>query len=149
MYGVRWRSGGGSGEPRRATLFAAVAALCFGVSLYGTGRASATLPLIWAVFPARLLGVLGVALPLALTRRLRLTRRALPLVVTAGLCEVFGFASYALGSRHGIAVAAVLASRFAAVAAYFLFRERLTRIQLTGIVAIALGVAILTAIQAT
>jgi len=72
-------------------------------------------------------------------------------VVTSGLCEVFGFASYAVGARHGIAVAAVLASQFAAlaaVAAYFLFHERLTRVQLTGIVAIAVGVAVLTAIQA-
>ncbi len=143
--------GGGSGDPLRATLFAASAALCFGVSLYATARASDVLPLVWAVFPARALGIVAVALPLAVTRRLRLTRKAVPLVVTSGLCEVVGFASYALGSRHGIAVAAVLASQFAAlaaVAAYFLFRERLTRLQLSGIVAIAIGVAILTAIQA-
>ncbi len=143
--------GGGSGDPLRATLFASAAALCFGVSLYATARASDVLPLVWAVIPARVLGVLVVALPLALTRRLRITREALPLVLTSGLCEVAGFASYALGSRHGIAIAAVLASQFAAlaaVAAYFLFRERLTRLQLTGIVAIALGVAVLTAIQA-
>jgi drug/metabolite transporter (DMT)-like permease len=142
--------GGGSGDPLRATLFAACAAACFGVSLYATGRASDVLPLVWAVFPARLLGVVAVALPLALTRRLRLTRKAVPLVVTSGLCEVLGFASYALGARHGIAVAAVLASQFAAlaaVAAYFLFHERLTRVQLSGIVTIAVGVAVLTAIQ--
>jgi drug/metabolite transporter (DMT)-like permease len=143
--------GGGSGDPLRATLFAASAALCFGASLYATGRASDLLPVMWAVFPARVLGVVAVALPLAVTRRLRLTRKAAPLVVASGLCEVGGFASYAAGSRHGIAVAAVLASQFAAlaaVAAYFLFRERLTRVQLGGIVTIALGVAALTAIQA-
>jgi len=143
--------GGGSGDRLRASLFASSAALCFGVSLYATARVSADLPLVWAVFPARLLGVAAVAIPLALARRLRLTRRALPLVIASGLCEVLGFASYALGSRHGIAVAAVLASQFAAlsaVAAYFLFRERLTRLQLGGIVSIALGVAVLTAIQA-
>jgi len=143
--------GGGSGDPLRATLFAAAAALCFGVSLFATARASAALPLIWAVFPARLLGIVVVALPLAATRRLRITREALPLVVASGLCEVAGFASYALGSRHGIAVAAVLASQFAAlaaIAAYFLFHERLTRLQLAGIAAIALGVAVLTAVQA-
>ena len=135
----------------RATLFASGAALCFGASLYATARASDVLPLVWAVFPARVLGVVAVALPLALSRRLQLTRRAVPLVITSGLCEVVGFASYALGSRHGIAVAAVLASQFAAmaaVAAYFLFHERLTRVQLSGIVAIAIGVAVLTAIQA-
>jgi EamA-like transporter family. len=143
--------GGGSGDPLRATLFAAAAALCFGVSLYATARASDVLPLVWAVFPARALGVVAVALPLVLTRRLRLTRKAAPLVVTSGLCEVAGFASYALGSRHGIAIAAVLASQFAAlaaIAAYFVFHERLTRLQLTGIAAIAVGVAVLTALQA-
>ena len=143
--------GGGSGDPLRASLFASAAALCFGASLYATARASDLLPLVWAVFPARVLGVVAVALPLAVTRRLRLTRKAVPLVVASGLCEVLGFASYALGSRHGIAVAAVLASQFAAlaaVAAYFLFRERLTRLQLSGIVAIAIGVAVLTAIEA-
>jgi len=143
--------GGGSGDPLRASLLASAAALCFGASLYATARASDLLPLVWAVFPARVLGVLAVALPLAVTRRLRLTRRAVPLVLASGLCEVLGFASYALGSRHGIAVAAVLASQFAAlaaVAAFFLFHERLTRLQLSGIVAIAVGVAVLTAIQA-
>jgi len=92
-----------------------------------------------------------VALPLFLAGRIRITRRAVPLVIASGLCEVGGFASYALGSRHGIAVAAVLASQFAAVAAvaaYMLFHERLTRLQLTGVVAIAVGVAVLTGLQA-
>ena len=49
------------------------------------------------------------------------------------------------------AVAAVLASQFAAiaaVAAYFLFRERLTRVQLVGVGMIVCGVAVVTALQA-
>jgi drug/metabolite transporter (DMT)-like permease len=97
------------------------------------------------------LGVLAVALPLVALRRIRLTRAAVPFVLCSGACEVAGFAAYALGSRHGIAVAAVLASQFAAVAAvaaYVLFHERLTRVQLAGVVAIAGGVATLTARQA-
>ena len=101
--------------------------------------------------PARVLGVAAVTLPLVVTRRLVLTRAAVPFVVASGLCEVGGFACYALGSRHGIAVAAVLASQFAAVAAvaaYFLFHERLTRLQLAGVIAIPAGVAALTALQA-
>jgi len=141
----------GGGDPRRAAALAACAAVCFGLGLYGTARVSDTLPLVWALLPARVLGVVAVTIPLAATRRLRLTRRALPFVVASGLCEVAGFASYALGSRHGIAVAAVLASQFAAVAvvaAYLLFHERLSRLQLTGVVAIAAGVAALTALQA-
>ena len=100
--------------------------------------------------PARVVGVVGVALPLLATRRLRLTRQAVPLVVGGGVCEVLGFASFALGARHGIAVSAVLASQFAALsalAAYVLFRERLQRVQLVGVTAIVAGVALLTVIQ--
>jgi drug/metabolite transporter (DMT)-like permease len=66
------------------------------------------------------------------------------------VAEVAGFASFALGARDGVAVAAVLASQFAAVAgvaAYVLFRERLTRVQLAGVVTIVVGVAVLTALQ--
>ena len=85
------------------------------------------------------------------SRNLRITRAAAPLVVASGLCELGGFALFALGSRHGIAVSAVLASQFAALAAlaaYLLFHERLARLQLAGIGVIAVGVAILTALQA-
>jgi multidrug transporter EmrE-like cation transporter len=56
-----------------------------------------------------------------------------------------------LGSRHSIAVSAVLASQFAALAAvtaFVLFHERLTRVQLAGIAVIAVGVAVLSALQA-
>src|SRR5207302_6373758 len=104
----------------------------------------------WAVLPPRLLGVAVVALPLALRSRLRLTRRALPLVLAGGLGEVAGFVSFTLGSRHGLAVSAVLASQFAgisAIAAFLLFRERLLRVQVAGVAAIAVGVAALTTLQ--
>jgi drug/metabolite transporter (DMT)-like permease len=144
--------GGGSGDhPLRASLLAGAAALCFGMSLYATGRVSESLPIVWALIPARLLGVVAVTLPLLATRRLQMTRTAVPLVVISGLCEVGGFASFAAGSRHSIAISAVLASQFAALAvigAFFVFRERLTRVQLTGVAAIAVGVAVLTASQA-
>ena len=143
--------GGGSGDPLRTSLLAAGAALSFGGSLYATARVSEALPLVWALIPARLVGVAAVALPLAASGRLRISRAALPFVAASGLCEVAGFASYAVGSRHGIAVSAVLASQFAALAvlfAYVVFRERLTRLQLAGVAAIAVGVAVLSAVQA-
>ena len=94
---------------------------------------------------------LGIALPLAATARLHITRSAFPLVVVSGIGEVVGFAFFAVGARHNIAVAAVLSSQFAAlaaVAAYFLFRERLSRVQLIGVVTIVAGVTVLTALQA-
>lgn len=136
---------------RRGAALALLSALCFGVGLYATARIGDSLPLVWAVFPARLAGTLFVAVPLAVSSRLHITREALPLVIASGLAEVVGFVSYAFGARHGIAVAAVLASQFAAVAAvggYLLFGERLTRIQLAGVAAILAGVAALTALTA-
>jgi drug/metabolite transporter (DMT)-like permease len=138
-------------ESREAlsALFAVGAALSFGVSVYATGRISQEMPIPWAVLPARAVGVAAVAIPLAVTARLRITRRAAPLVAAAGVCEVLGFASFAIGARHGIAVTAVLGAQFAALsalAARVLFHERLTRLQLVGVVVIVAGVAILAAL---
>jgi drug/metabolite transporter (DMT)-like permease len=136
--------------PPRAALLAAGAAAAFGGSIYATGRVSEQLPLVWAVLPPRAAGVLVVTVPLAATGRLRLTRRVLPLVAASALCEVGGFFSYAIGARHGIAISAVAVSQFAAiaaVAAYFLFRERLTAVQLSGVALIVAGVATVAALQ--
>jgi drug/metabolite transporter (DMT)-like permease len=135
----------------RAVLMAGAAALSFGLGLYSTGRVSADVPLVWAVLPARVVGVIAVAIPLLLAGRLRLTRRALPLVVISGLCEVGGYFAYAFGARHGIAVTAVLGSQFAvlaAIVAYFLFGEKLGRLRIAGVIVTALGVAALSALQA-
>jgi drug/metabolite transporter (DMT)-like permease len=139
-----------SGQPARSTFLAVCAAVCFGSSLFATARVSMALPLVFALIPPRLVGVAAITVPSAVTRRLRLTRAALPLVVVSGLCEVGGFTSYALGARHGIAVSAVLASQFAAlaaVAAYFLLHERLRPLQIVGVSTIAVGVALLTALR--
>jgi drug/metabolite transporter (DMT)-like permease len=133
------------------SLYAVAAALCFGVSLYATARVSADLPIVWALVPARIAGLVVIALPLAVTARLRLTRPALPLVLASGVAEIAGFAFFAVGSRHSVAVSAVLASQFgaiAAVAAYVLFRERLGALQLAGVVLIVVGVTVLSVLQA-
>lgn len=134
----------------RPVLLAAAAAAWFAAGLFATARASASLPVPYVLMPARIVGLLAITVPLIATGRLRLTRRAAPLVVAGGLCEVLGFASFALGARHGIAVTAVLASQFAALAglaAYVLFRERLGRLQLSGVAIVALGVAALSSVR--
>jgi drug/metabolite transporter (DMT)-like permease len=134
----------------RAALFAGAAALAFGVGLYSTGRVGQSLGVAWAALPPRVVGVCVIALPLALSGRWHMTRAAFPYAVAGGICEVLGFASYALGARHGLAVAAVLASQFAgiaAVAGYLLFGERLNRVQLVGVVTIVAGVSALSALQ--
>jgi drug/metabolite transporter (DMT)-like permease len=144
------RTAGALGGPH-AMLYALGAAFAIGWSLYATARASIDLPVVWALLPSRVIGVAVVTVPLALRTGLRMTREALPLVLVAGVCEVLGFALFALGARHGIAVSAVLASQFAAVAAVaasFLFGERLGRVQLAGVTLIVLGVGVLSALEA-
>jgi len=137
---------------RRAALLAIAAALTFSVGLFLAGRLGAAgMPPAWVMVVSRTVGVLLIVLPLVLTRRFRLTRPALPLVVLAGILEVFGGAIYVVAASEGVAVAAVLSSQFAAfaaVAAFILFRERLQRIQLVGVVTVAVGITLLAAVQA-
>lgn len=124
--------------------------LCFGVNLYVTGRIGQTMPAVWSILPARLVGAIGVALPLLLTGRLHLIRAAVPFVVTIAVAEIVGLAVYAVGARGGIAVASVMSSQFGAIAAVVsvvAFGERLRRWQAVGIVMIAVGVAALAAIR--
>lgn len=135
----------------RAAIFATSAALLFGLGLYASGRLAGDLPIVWIVFVPRLVGALAFALPMALLGRVHMTPRALPFVAVSSVCEVAGLALFLLAAREGIAVAAVLGSQFAALAAvgaYFLFGERLRRIQIAGVVAILVGVSVLTGLQA-
>lgn len=132
-------------------LLALGGAVLFGINLYATSRIAADLPIAWAVLPARVAGVVGVTIPLVLMRRLRLTRPAFPFVILVGIAEVMGTATYAWGARESAAIAAVLASQFAGIAAIFAFvvwGERLSRVQVVGVVTIAIGVALLAALQA-
>jgi drug/metabolite transporter (DMT)-like permease len=134
----------------RAALLAVGAALSFGFSLYATGRVGRELGIAWAALPPRVVGVAALAIPLALMGRWRLPRTAVPFVVVCGLGEVLGFWSFALGARHGLAVSAVLASQFAAIAAvvaYLAFHERLARVQVVGVAAIVVGVSVLSALN--
>jgi drug/metabolite transporter (DMT)-like permease len=162
-------AGGGSAEPadsahedgypgpqrwlspeRRAALLAATGAIAFGFSIYGTARAGISLPIAVAILPARVVGVACVFVPMALAGRLRMTRRAAPMVVIVAMGEVLGNVSYVVGARESIAIASVLASQFAAVgavAAFLIFRERLSAAQRSGFVAIAVGVAVLTVLR--
>lgn len=140
--------------PVSAAATAAIAlggALLFGVNLYATSRIATELPIAWAVLPARIAGVVGVSIPLIAMRRIRLTRSAVPFLLLVGTAEVVGTATFAIGARESAAVTAVIASQFAAIAAIFafvVFGERLTRVQAIGVGTIALGVAALTALQA-
>jgi drug/metabolite transporter (DMT)-like permease len=134
-----------------SVLLAVGAAIAFGISLYATARIGRSLPVAWAMLAPRVTGAALVAAPLALTRRLHLSRAAAPTVLVSGLAEVIGFLGLGVGARSDIAVTAVLASQFAAVAAVgavFLFGERLRTLQRLGIVGIAVGAALVALLQA-
>ena len=157
VVGIIAVAGGSAGEEapglndKEAALFASAAALSFGLGLYSTGRVSGDVPLAWAVLPPRVVGVAAVAIPLILLSRLHLTRRAAPLVFVSGLAEVGGYFAFTLGARHGIAVTAVLGSQFAvtsALVAFLLFGEKLGRLRIAGVIVTAIGVALLSALQA-
>jgi drug/metabolite transporter (DMT)-like permease len=135
---------------REGALYGALAALVFGLSIYGTAQLGKSLTPFAAVLPVRVAGTLVVFLPLLATGRLNLTRRTLPMVVVIGTFEVFGNALFVVGTGESIAITAVLASQFAAItaiAAFMVFKERLTSKQGSGVVAIAICVAALTLVR--
>ncbi len=134
-----------------STLLVVPVALLFGVTLYATGRAGQQAPIIWVLLPARLFGTALLTAPLLARRRLRISRRTFPLVLTAALGEILGLVSYSFGARHQLAVSAVLASQYAmitTVAAYFLFGDRLRRHQVIGVVIVVAGIVTLSALGA-
>ena len=133
----------------RSTLLVVPVAILFGITLYATGRAGTEAPLIWVLLPARLFGTILLAAPLAARRKLRITKRTLPLVLAGGAGEVVGLVFYTFAARHELAIAAVLASQSAAItpiAGFFLFGERLRRHQVAGIVIVVAGVVTLSAL---
>jgi drug/metabolite transporter (DMT)-like permease len=133
-------------DTRRAVLFAVAAAVIFGFGLVATGKAAAEVPPLWVAISVRFVGIVVVVLPLLLQRRMTLTRAALPLVLVAGTGEIIGSTLLAWGASFDIAIAAVLGSQFAAIAAvlaFFLFGERLSRTQVLGVILIVVGVSAL------
>ena len=146
------QSAAAAANARRAAILAVAAAFAFSVGLVLSGKLGAAgIPPAWVIVATRLVGILLIALPLIVTRRFRLSRAALPLVVLAGLLEALGSGIYVIAATADIAVAAVLSSQTAAIAAvggFLLFHERIQRVQVVGIVLIAAGVTILSAVSA-
>jgi len=136
---------------RRTVLLAVSAAAAFAIGLVVSARLGQSVPLAWIVVAPRLVGMLVIALPLILRKRLRLTRRAVPLVIVSGILEAAGTVLFVIAAQDGVATAAVLSSQFAAIAAvgaFLLFGERLARVQVAGVVVIAIGVAVLAVLRA-
>jgi uncharacterized membrane protein len=134
-------------------VFAAAAALAWGVAIYAGGRLAdeGEVPIAWVLLASRAAGILFVTIPFAATRRLRFKKSALPFVVVAGLGEVAGYALFLWGARDSIPVSSVLAGQnaaLAAVIAFLVFGERLTRVQTAGVALIAAGIVALAVLQA-
>ena len=130
-------------KPLRSVLLASLGAFFFGASLVTIGVLSTELPLSWLLVPGRLVGTIVLTIPLLLTGRLRITRQAAPLLLLLALCDLVGITLYAIGAEMNIQITAVMSSQMApiaAVLAYFLFKERLARGQLVGLIVIIAGV---------
>jgi drug/metabolite transporter (DMT)-like permease len=133
---------------RRTVLLSVAGALIFGVGLVAAGKAASLIPPIWVATSTRVVGLAVVALPLVLQGRLVLPRKVLPLVAIAGIGEIIGSTASAWGSTYSIPITAVLGSQFAAIAAvvaFLLFGERLSRTQVAGVILIVGGVTALAA----
>jgi drug/metabolite transporter (DMT)-like permease len=138
-------------HPTAAVLLAVAGAGLSGFALYGGARAGAGLGALWVLAIVRLTGVATLTAPLALRGALRRPGSLLRLVLFCGVADAAGFASYLVAADHGgVAVPAVISSQFAAVSVLIgvaLMGERLSRLQLGGVVGILVGVALVTAVQ--
>ncbi|MBI3745550.1 MAG: DMT family transporter [Chloroflexi bacterium] len=134
---------------RRSVLLAISAAVAFSIGLISSAHLGDT-PISWILLSSRGAGLVLIAIPLVARRRLRLSRRAVPLVLVSGVLEVVGSAVYVTGAHVSAATAAVLGSQFAAIAAvsaFIFFGERLARIQVVGVSVVAIGVAALAIVR--
>jgi len=134
----------------QAVAFGAASGLSFGMSLFATGRVSESVSTVWAVMPSRIIGVIGLTIPLLFMGKLRIPRAAIPWIVISGVGDTLGFVAFAIGSAHGIAIASVLGSQFAVVTtvlAAIVLKEKLNARQYVGVLVVALGVAALAAIR--
>jgi len=150
VFVVSLQPGGGAdvlaGGGSRYVVFAVISAAIFGLGLYGAGRASDLVPPSLVVIAGRVAGVLVITLPLALTRKLRFERQVLPLLLVAGVAEAAGMYLFAWGAAESIAVASVLSTQFAVMAALVAHAlgERISSRQWAGVVAVTVGVVVIT-----
>ncbi|HAN70565.1 MAG TPA: hypothetical protein DCQ36_03120 [Actinobacteria bacterium] len=137
-------------RPGLAALMATLGAFFFAGGLVAVGMMSGELPLAWVLLPARLVGGLLIALPLAVTMRLRVPRRTFLWVVLLAVADIVAISIYTVGAAENLSVTAVLSSQMApiaAVLAFLLFKERLGRGQVLGLVIMVTGVTLLGLMQ--
>ncbi len=148
MAGVVVVSRGGGGEPLvlKGVPAALGAALAYGVFFYLLGPVTAGLGIAWPIFIGRVMAC-GVAALALLWRRqppAPLSPRLLGMIAIATSLDTIGFLAYNTGIATAyVSVVTALASIFSGVTvllAWVLLRERLVRAQWAGVVAVLVGV---------
>jgi drug/metabolite transporter (DMT)-like permease len=133
-------------NPRASALWAAGSAVAFGVFLTALPKASAH-GQAWALFDARVGVVLLVALWAGRNlRTIRISRKS-ALLTVPGLLLITGTVLYTTAAAHGrLSLVSVLGSLFPVVTVGLgvaLLRERLSRIQIVGVVAALCGIVLI------
>jgi drug/metabolite transporter (DMT)-like permease len=146
--GTRGRVGQGAAGPVASALLAGTAFGAMFVLLDRTSPGSGLWPLVasrWA--SALLVAVLLLARPRLRRPTLLVPRPALPLVLGAGVADMTANVLYLLAVRQGqLAIVGLLSSLYpvsTVVLAAVVLRERLSRLQLTGVGCCAVAVALI------
>ncbi len=139
-----WRAAG-----RAAVGLAALAALGFGLFFLGLDAASGARP-TWTIVAARLGGVATLLVAGAIARpSMQIEPSIYPALLAIGFFDVLANSLFAVATNHGllslVAVAGSLYSAVTVLLARFVLGERLARIQLCGVVAALVGVALIAA----
>ena len=125
-----------------------IAGICFGIYLILIHRGSQN-GLIWPMVASRLAGVGTMVIYTLVTHQPFLpSKSVLPLLILNGVLDITGNGLYILAGQAGrMDVAAVLASLYPAstvVLAGFFLHERLSRLQLAGILAALVAIVLMT-----
>ena len=147
LWLVGRRDGAAAMAHPRGLRLALLAGLGFGFYFVLIRPAAAT-AVYWTLAAARGTSLLFVVALMLANRGLRLPPRSLlPLVLVAGMLDVAGNAFFVLAARAGrLDVAAVFSSLYPAVTvllARLILRERVTRLQAVGILAVLVAIPLL------
>jgi drug/metabolite transporter (DMT)-like permease len=144
---VTARDEGAGGDDRRGLLFGAVAGTAFGlffVLLDRTGEEAGVTPLVTARVASLALTAL---VALAVERRIRVGRPALPLVAAAGLMDMGANICFLVAVREGllapVAVLVSLAPAWTILSARLVLGETITARQGAGLVLAGAGIALI------
>jgi drug/metabolite transporter (DMT)-like permease len=137
-------------SPPAAIAFAFAGAASFAAVFVLSAHAEA-IGTLWVALTARATSVVLLAPLVARRTSLAVPRDVRPALLAAAVTDVSGYLAFLAASRQSVAIASVLTSQYALVAVVLgvvLYRERLARVQVAGILVAVAGVALLGALRA-